>query len=164
MLLGHLAELVVDDQQGSITATPAAMRGLFVAWMPGKDELAIVRRTHGRAGPLSHQVIKIHTLFHDVAPRAATTWDWPTRGPWKRVGLVRVLTYIVPDFVKSPGKAGAKWVHHFGDHGEEGHGPMRGEKQYPDRFKPLLIENPKGEMRIQRRPGNKYDVTKWIYW
>jgi hypothetical protein len=164
VLLGHLAELVVDTPSGTFSASPQMLKGLFLAWMPGGQELIVVRRKAGRAVPLSAETINIHRQFHEVEPQRAVTYDRPTKHGMKKVGLIKTITYVIPEGVKSPGKAGAKWVHHFGDHGEEGHGPMRGEKQYPDRFKPLLLENEDGDFIIQRRPGNKYDVTKWIYW
>ncbi len=66
--------------------------------------------------------------------------------------------------MKSPEKRGFKWVHLFGDHGEGGHGSFKGEKQYPDRLKPALLVNLNGDLFIRRRPGNKFDVSKWIYW
>lgn len=166
VLLGRLSELVVEDSQGLLRPTPAALKGLYVAWFPSGDDLGIVRLRGGRPGPLSVQVRNIHTRFHQAPPRSAVTFDRPTQGPWKRVGLLRTLSYIVPEHIVSPGKKGANWVHHFGDHGERGHGPMTedGDPGYSDSLKPMLLENAKGEMRIQRRPGNKYDVTEWIYW
>jgi hypothetical protein len=165
VLLGILSELVVDVKGKTLEANSARLKGLFLAWMPGDNALAIVRKTNGRPGRLSAQAMKIHREFHDVPPQRATAFDRPRRdSSCKKVGLIRSLTYRIPAGLKSPQKSQAIWVHKFGDHGEEGHGPLRGEKQYSDSLKPYLLENSKGDLFIQRRPGNKYDVTKWIYW
>lgn len=165
VLLGTLDELVVDQGGETITAKKSRLRGLYLAWIPSSKSLAIVRKALGQPGELSNATRQIHKLFHNTEPTASATYEWPERtGREYRLGLIRSLTYVVPPKIKSPEKHGYKWVHKFGDHGEEGHGPMRGEKQYSDTLKPYLLENAKGDLFIQRRPGNKFDVTKWIYW
>jgi hypothetical protein len=164
VLLGQLVELVCDVEGETLSANPARLRGLFVAWMPGYQDLAIVRRAHGPVGRLSEATIGIHRQFHASAPRKASSWNWPERGGARPMGLIRTLTYVVPEWVESPEKRGFKWVHNFGDHGELGHGEIQGEVEYADTLKPMLLENRHGDLFIQRRPGNKYDVTKWIYW
>ncbi len=165
VLLGVLSELVVDVGRDTMTANKSRLRGLYLAWMPSTKALAIVSKAHGRPGVLSSAARRIHKLFHNTDPSASATYDWPERtGAERRVGLIRSLTYVVPPKIRSPEKQGYRWVHAFGDHGESGHGPLRGEKQYSDSLKPMLLENARGDLFIQRRPGNKYDVTKWIYW
>lgn len=165
VLLGMLDELVIEIRGRTHSASKSRLRGLYLAWMPSEKSLAIVRKAPGNPGMLSDDTRRIHKLFHNTEPSASATYDWPERtGQERRVGLIRSLTYVVPPKIRSPEKQGFKWVHAFGDHGEAGHGPIRGEKRYSDSLKPLLLENRKGELFIQRRPGNKFDVTKWIYW
>ncbi len=167
VLLGVLDELVVDslDGKSTMTASKARLRGMYLAWMPGEKALAIVRKAKGTPGTLGGEARRIHKLFHNVDPTKSATYDWPERGGnERRVGIIRSLTYVVPPSLDSPEKKNHRWVHKFGDHGEEGHGPFRDRKQYSDSLKPLLLENGRGELFIQRRPGNKYDVTEWIYW
>ncbi len=167
VLLGVLEELVVDAGNRTRTATKSKLKGMYLAWMPSEKALAIVRKAKGTPGVLGETTKRIHKLFHNVAPSESATYEWPERtGSERRVGLIRSLTYVVPANIKSPEKQGYRWVHKFGDHGELGHGPLdsRGEKVYSDSLKPMLLENGRGQLFIQRRPGNKYDVTKWIYW
>lgn len=165
VLLGHLAELMVDVRGRTLSANPARLKGLFLAWMPGDKALAVVRKKNARPGTVSAAARRIHRMFHDAAPQKATAFDRPRKdGTAKKVGLIRSLTYTIPRGLHSPVKSKAIWIHKFGDHGEEGHGTVRGEKEYSDALKPYLLENSKGELFIQRRPGNKYDVTQWIFW
>ncbi len=165
VLLGVLDELVVDTSDGVISASKTRLRGLYLAWIPNDKSLAIVRKIRGQPGALSDATMRIHKLFHNTGPTTRSTFDRPERsGRERRLGLIRSITYVIPPGMRSPQKRGYKWVHAFGDHGEEGHGPIRGEKRYSDSLKPLLLENRKGDLFIQRRGGNRYDVTKWIYW
>ncbi len=146
--------------------------GRHIAWMPGSKDFALVKKASGgRPGQLSSAVKRIHRQFHESEPQRAVVFDWPDRvGKLRLVGLVRVISYIVPPSVRSPGKRQRDgqpilWVHAFGDHGESGHGELEGrEKQYPPRFMPALMKDEAGHLFIKRRPGNRYNVTKWMYW
>lgn len=161
--LGKLVELVyeVNGKPHKITLTRK-----HLAWVPSQRALAIVVPSKARPGTLDGASRKTHLKFHASAVVRTVAYEWPTPvSSLKLVGLIRSLTYVVPEGVKSPVKHGYRWVHAFGDHGESGHGPMRnGEKVYPDRLKPALKEDAHGNLYIVRRPGNKFNVTDWIYW
>lgn len=160
--LGTLDELVVEV--GSRTRK-VNTRGLHLAWVPSTRNFALVRPSRAKPGSLDDATVDIHKQFHNGAPSKCVAFDWPERsGELQQVGLIRSLTYIVPPKVKSPQKQGVRWVHQFGDHGEEGHGKFRGEKRYADSLKPMLCQDARGNLFIKRRPGNKYTVTSWIYW
>ena len=165
VVLGQLDELVVEQRGGVTRAGKKQLHGLFLAWMPASRNFAIVRRVKARAGAISAEAVRVHRQFHNTAPTSVATYHAPDRdGSVRDVGLLRSLTYVVPPSIRSPQKTGFKWVHLFGDHGESGHGAFQGEKRYPDHLKPMLQMNDAGELFIKRRPGNRYDVTEWIYW
>ena len=143
----------------------SALRGAYLAWMPSTDDFAVVFPTRGNPGRLSPAVQRIHREFHDSAPKRAVAYEWPDRvGALRSAGRVRSLTYIVPRAINSPEKQNYRWVHAFGDHGESGHGEYEGTKTYSRRLMPELMIDGRNHMFIKRRPGNRYDVTKWIYW
>ena len=164
--LGTLEFLELEN--GRVIKKP----GKHIAWMPSSNDLALVKKAHGRPAALSTTVRRIHREFHESAPQRAVVFDWPDRvGKLRLVGLVRVISYIVPASVKSPGKRQPDggpilWVHAFGDHGESGHGSVDGtrEKKYPPRLMPALVQDEAGHLYIKRRPGNRYNVSKWMYW
>jgi len=161
--LGKLVELVVEANGRTQTLK---LQRKHLAWVPSKRALAIVTPAKGRPGVLDAASRKTHLKFHAATVSKTVAYEWPTpAGSLMQVGLIRSLTYVVPPGVKSPVKQGYRWVHAFGDHGESGHGPMlRGEKVYPDKLKPALSEDDHGNLFIVRRPGNKFNVTDWIYW
>ena len=163
VMLGNLTELVLAD--GSV-ASHQSLKGLYLAWMPHQNELAIVKKKAGKPAPVSRESKAIFKKFHQSNSRRAATYEWPIMSGRKTLeGLIRSLTYVVPQTIKSPGKHGARWVHAFGDHGESGHGPVtEREKKYPERLMPALYSDAKGNLIIKRRSGNKYKVTEWIYW
>lgn len=165
VVLGTLDELVVEQRGGPRKVERSRLQGLYLAWLPAQRNFAIVRKAKARPGAISSEAVRLHREFHDTAPTAVATYHAPDRDSSVRdVGLLRSLTYVIPPSIRSPQKTGFKWVHLFGDHGESGHGAFRGEKKYPDSLKPMLQANDAGELFIKRRPGNKYRVTKWIYW
>lgn len=165
VLLGTLDELEVDVNGCSTPASKHALKGLFLAWMPDQHNFAIVTRANARPGRLSAASLRVHRQFHNSEPRSAAAYHAPDRdGTEDDVGLITSLTYVIPSWMYSPEKAGFKWVHLFGDHGEAGHGSFRGGKRYAHTFKPMLRMNDSGELFIKRRPGNKYNVTNWIFW
>ncbi len=72
---------------------------------------------------------------------------------------------MTPRHIPSLQKRHSRWVHEFGDHGESGHGAHDGRiKGYPTKLMPMLCRDSAGNFFIKRKPGNKYDVTEWIYW
>lgn len=166
LVLGRLTELVVKRAGGDTRLGEGKLRGLYLAWMPRRKQLAIVRRvgTKRPVTELDARARDIFKRFHQTKPQRAMTYDWPTASNLRRVGLLRSLTYVVPEEIRSPGKRGFKWVHAFGDHGERGHGPHTGTPVYPDHLMPALCKDENGNLHIVRRAGNKYDVTEWIYW
>jgi hypothetical protein len=165
VLLGTLDELVVEVNGRSKTASKHALKGLFLAWMPDQHNFAIVKRANAKPGRISAAALNVHRQFHNSEPRSAAAYHAPDRdGSERDVGLITSLTYVIPSWMYSPEKAGFKWVHLFGDHGEAGHGSFRGGKRYAHTFKPMLRTNGSGGLFIKRRPGNKYNVTNWIFW
>lgn len=161
--LGKLDDMVVEVRGVAKHMKPGS---LHVAWVPSKRDLALVVKSSAKPGTVDAATRVTHQKFHASPMTKAVAYDWPTPvGRLTQIGLIRSLTYVVPQNVKSPTKHGYKWVHAFGDHGESGHGPMRnGEKVYPDSLKPALCKDTRGKLFVCRRPGNKYKVTDWIYW
>jgi len=171
LILGHLTALVLRRGNREFHVSPSRLRGWFVGWVPtASKDFVLVKAMRGRVvqpGPLSAKAISVFKQFHGHAPKRATVYDRPDPvGGLHEAALIKSLTYVVPEWIDSPEKRGAKWVHAFGDHGESGHGPIdtRGEKVYPTRLMPALLEDSVGNIYVKRRPGNRYDVTKWIYW
>ena len=170
LILGHLTELVLIVGRTQKKVSQAQLKGWFVGWVPtASKDFVLVRATKGtiRPGPLSAKAVSVFKQFHNHAPQRATVYDRPDPvGGLEQVALIKSLTYVVPQWIPSPEKRGYKWVHAFGDHGESGHGPIdaRGEKVYPQHLMPALLEDARGSIYVKRRPGNRYDVTKWIYW
>lgn len=171
LILGHLTALILRRGNRDLAVSPARLRGWFVGWVPtASKDFVLVRALKGRSvrpGPLSSKAVQVYRQFHNTAPQRATVYDRPDPvGRLQEVALIKSLTYVVPQWMKSPEKRGVQWVHAFGDHGEEGHGPVdaRGEKVYPTKLMPALLEDSVGNIYVKRRPGNRYDVTKWIYW
>jgi hypothetical protein len=171
LILGHLTELVLILGNRQLTVSAARLRGWFVGWVPtASKDFVLVKAIKGgsvRPGPLSAKAVKVFKQFHGHTPERATVYDRPDPvGRLQQVALIKSLTYVVPEWIDSPEKRGVKWVHAFGDHGEEGHGPVdtRGEKVYSRRLMPALLEDQAEHIYVKRLPGNRYDVTKWIYW
>lgn len=167
ILLGTLDEMVIETPQGLRRMGRRDFRGAHLAWLPSKRNFAIVYspRNGTSANVLSEAIVRKHVKFHGVRPKSAVQYEWPNpQGPMRKLGLIKSLTYSIPASLDSPGKKGIKWVHAFGDHGESGHGPHVRTKDYPQHFKPEAKVDRKGRVFIGRRPGNRYDVTDWIFW
>jgi hypothetical protein len=110
-------------------------------------------------------VKSLHRKFHGVDHSRVTVYDWPDPvGRLKKVGLLKAFTYGIPKGLASPEKSRCLWRHEFGDHGEWGHGPVSGDRGYPQKYMPQLLVDTKGHYYIKRRRGNRYVVTEWIYW
>ncbi len=163
--LGVLESMELEDGR------QVRLPGRHLAWMPAQRALAITRKVSARPGRLSTEARKVHRQFHASEPQRAVAFEWPDqRGKLRVLGLMRKITYIVPKNIRSPDKRQPdgmpiRWVHAFGDHGESGHGPVGGrEKVYPQRLMPALCQDQAGNLFIKRRPGNRFNVTDWIYW
>lgn len=162
ILLGFLSELVLLDGR---KLGGSQLKGMYLAWLPRTNNFAAVYKVNRQPGRVTQEAIDRHRKFHGAAPRKLATFEWPDRvGQVHEIGLLKSLTYIIPPDVESPEKANTQWYHLFGDHGELGHGPVRGEKKYPTRFMPMMCEDDAGNLTIKRRPGNNYRVTDWIFW
>lgn len=167
VLLGMLDELVVVRPGGSQRISDRKTSGLFVAWMPGTNNLALVRKVGKK--PVNPRLIsekdkRVFKQFHHSPVRRVVMYDWPEKNGLRPIGRLRSLTYIVPKWVKSLEKWNHRWVHAFGDHGEEGHGLHTGTKRYSERLMPMLCKDVRGNLHIVRQPGNRYNVSEWIYW
>lgn len=163
-LLGHLDALVVDRNGRDQPIPKSRMRGLFVAWMPGSRDLALVKRKGPAQAPLSSTAASLFRQFHGSNPKAGA-YEWPDPvGGLREIGRLRSITYVVPETIKSPEKTGFRWVHEFGDHGERGHGEHTKTKRYPEHLMPALCQDARGSLFIRRKPGNRYYVSRWIYW
>lgn len=165
VLLGTLDALVLH---GRTPCSKQALKGWYVGFIPEGKRLICMRRTRREVplDALSLSVRQRHRQFHGQAPSKAILYDLPnTKGSKEQVGLIESLTYVVPSSVKSPSKSGYRWVHAFGDHGESGHGEATERTTtYPTHLMPALDVDRAGNISVRRRPGNKYDVTTWIYW
>jgi hypothetical protein len=164
ILLGHLTEIVLSN---GMKVNEGYLHKLYVAWLPSRKDLVVVKKVNARPGRVDADAIRRHRKFHGSAPKKAATYDLPERrGRQTQVGLIESLTYVVPNDVDSPEKANISWFHKFGDHGESGHGSVEeGEdKKYPQKYMPMLLTDDAGNLTIKRRPGNKYKVTDWIFW
>jgi hypothetical protein len=166
LVLGLLTELVVVGSGSDKCLGPFDLRGWYLAWMPKTRDLAIVRKTSRPANmsQVGSQALNTFKRFHKSASKRAAVFEWPERSGLRQVGRLRSLTYVVPNTIRSPEKNGTRWIHAFGDHGESGHGEFTGTKMYPTRLMPMLSEGSDGSLHILRQPGNKYNVTEWIYW
>jgi hypothetical protein len=162
VLLGHLTELVLHDGR---TMGPSKLKGCFLGWVPRTDDFCVVKKV-GKASTsaLSARDRSVFKQFHQTPVKTAGLYDWPSNRGLRQIGRLKSLTYVVPEWVKSPQKRGYRWVHEFGDHGERGHGSHDGFKGYSTRLMPVLCKAGNGSLHIKRMPGNKYDVTAWIYW
>lgn len=162
VLLGRLVELELAAGAGSKFIRP---RGVYLGYMPKSKDLCLMSKTSVKASRVSPYIRTRHRRFHGVPATKATVFDWPDKeGRLRDVGRIVSLTYEIPKGLKSPEKGRYRWRHAFGDHGEAGHGRVKGRKRYPVRFQPMLQVDEEGHLFIKRMPGNKFYVTDWLYW
>lgn len=166
VMLGHLVELVVVTPSGDRKMSESRLRGQFLSWIPSNRNFAIVRKTTKRApASITARDRDIFSKFHKGKTRKVVIYEAPDRrGTLSKLGRLRSLTYVTPRDIPSPQKRNYRWVHAFGDHGESGHGEHTETKTYPASLMPILAKDSAGNLFILRQPGNKYDVTEWIYW
>jgi len=169
-MLGDLVELVVVTPSGDRALSTSKLRGKYLAWLPTKRNFAIVVKTSKAVrGTLTAKDREVFRKFHKGDPKRAAPYEWPDKiGNLVKIGRLKSLTYVVPESIQSPQKRVpgqiTRWVHEFGDHGERGHGEHDASGGYPIRLMPILAKDRRGNLFILRQPGNKYDVTEWIYW
>jgi hypothetical protein len=162
MLMGKLEELEVRVNGRTKKVRP---RGQYLGYIPSSKSLVVLFGTTKKAGGVSEGVKKLHQTFHNAGPTKCRVYEWPDpKGAKKDVGRIVALTYSIPSGMKSPDKKSYRWHHEFGDHGERGHGPVRGSGRYPERLMPVLQQDSQGNLYIKRMPGNKFYVTDWLYW
>lgn len=165
MILGALQELEVRIQGEGGKITKIKPKGRCIGWLQKGKHLCVLKKTGKRAGKLSSSTISAHKRFHNANPSKAEVYEWPdVEGKLQPVGRIVSLTYRIPPGLKSPEKNKYLWKHEFGDHGERGHGTVRGSGNYPESLMPMLLIDEKGDLYIKRMPGNKYYVTDWLYW
>jgi hypothetical protein len=162
VLLGSLVELVLADGR---TLRAGALKSWYLCWAPGTNDLRVVKRSgKSSVSALSQKDRTVFKQFHKSQVENAGRYHWPEPCGLRRIGRLKSLTYVVPEWVRSPEKHGYRWVHEFGDHGERGHGAHEGSKGYPTRLMPVLCQASNGSLHIKRVPGNRYDVSSWIFW
>lgn len=164
VLLGKLVELEV--RQGNRIGKVKG-GSLFVGWIPSRKALCLIKKTKQprSSNPVSGTTLAAHKRFHNAPAQKASVFEWPDAvGARTDVGRIVSLTYRIPKGMKSPEKNRYLWKHEFGDHGERGHGPVRGRGNYPTTLMPMLQKDAKGNLFIKRLPGNKFYVTDWLYW
>ena len=154
--LGTLHQLEVLDPKTKRVRS-LYVRNKWLAWDPKRRAFHICRLVRAAAGRGLGGVAALHRRFHEAGPSRAVVVDVPTpAGAIRQMGLLRALTYRVPKKTKSPGKNPYTWHHAFGDTGHQG-----GDK-YPERVMPALLCDSKGNLFIQRRPGNIFRVDTWL--
>lgn len=164
MLLGKIQSIEVEIGDEVATITPKAQ---YLGCLNKGKTLCVLHKSKRKDRPtkLNASVEALHRQFHNSDPTRLTYWEWPDpKGKLTNVGLIQALTYSIPSWLRSPDKKKYLWHHEFGDHGERGHGPVRGSGHYPDTYKPLLQIDEAGNLFIKRRKGNKFYVTDWLYW
>lgn len=163
VIMGRLAQVVVRAPDG--TEAVFKPKGALLGWIPQGKQLVVLKDGRRGQGLLSVSAAKIHRQFHNVDPTRADLFEWPDPVGRKRdVGKVVSLLYTIPPWLRSPEKDKYRWNHEFGDHGERGHGPVRGSGNYPEKYMPTLQVDDAGNLYFKRNPGNKYYVTDWLYW
>lgn len=162
MLMGKLDELEVEVHGRRRKINP---RHLMIGYLPKGKQLVIMKRTGKNGNDVGYGVRRLHKKFHNCASEKSQIFNWPDPvGRKQSVGRLVSLTYSIPQDLRSPEKRQYRWHHEFGDHGERGHGPVRGSGNYPKKYMPMLQEDEAGNLYIKRMPGNRFYVTDWLYW
>ncbi len=165
--IGYLTSLEVLDPKTGRARTMRPGGKLWLGWLTSAKNYRIctVARTgrtkftreHLVGTGMAPEVVRAHRRFHQAPPRGAITVDVPDpKGPLKQLGLLKALTYNVPQKVKSPDKNRYLWRHAFGDVGH------KGGSTYPTKVMPALMRDTRGNLFIKRRPGNIFTVDSWL--
>lgn len=154
--LGRLVSLeVLNPHSGRVALRKGGAK--WLAWEPAHKRFVMCTMRGRGATALPGKIAKAHRRFHNAASRSAVTVEFAAPvGALTQVGLVKALTYRVPKTVKSPEKNRYLWHHAFGDTGHAGG------DNYPERVMPALMRDAKGNLFIQRRPGNIFTVDTWL--
>ena len=153
--IGRLTSLDIFNPATGSSAV-RTVRGKWLGWNPGKRAFVICKVVKRNPGRVSPKIEKAHKKFHLAPSSGSFVIDAPAIvGKLKQVGLVKALTYDVPDQVKSPSKNRAHWHHAFGDTGHKG-------GHYTPKVMPALCRDDKGNMFICRRKGNIFTVDSWL--
>ena len=134
--------------------------GKWLAWRPKSKAFVICRvlkRAKNPGACLSPHIEKAHRKFH-LAPSSGSpkVIDAPEPcGELKQVALLKALTYLVPNEVRSPSKNNSHWHHAFGDTGHKG-------GVYTPKVMPALCVDRNGNIFIRRRKGNIFTVDSWL--
>jgi hypothetical protein len=171
--IGRLVALIVRRSDGQrVRITPNGAR--WLAWRAATRDLLVLRpvATAGvgdgptpAAMPAPRSAAAHHRRFHGAPPHSARPMHAPEAGVDARVlGLLESVIYDTAS-IASPAKRGHHWIHHFGDVGARGHGPIRPNavSPYPLRVMPALLSDACGDMFIIRRPGNRYTLRDWLW-
>jgi hypothetical protein len=153
--VGQLTSLeLLNPASGKTTAQ--RVHGRWLGWSPKKRQFLICKILRRNPGKVSSGIERAHRRFHQAPSSGSFVVDAPApQGKLQQVGLVKALTYQVPDSVKSPGKNRAHWHHAFGDTGHKG-------GVYTPKVMPALCRDAKGNLFIKRRKGNIFTVDTWL--
>ncbi len=154
--VGRLTSLeLLNPSTGKVTTR--MIRGKWLAWRPKARAFVICNVV--RKNPmskLSPAIQRAHRKFHLAASSRAKVIDAPTpSGALRDVGLIKALTYDVPNEIISPSKNKAHWHHAFGDTGHKG-------GKYTPKVMPMLCVDRKRQLFICRRKGNIFTVDSWL--
>jgi len=99
---------------------------------------------------------RLYRRFHGSDPSDALFVTTPAPlTPYEEIGLVVAIAYDAQD-MGSATKGDRPYRHHFGDDGD-GHKPP-----YPSDRLPALCLDARGNLLLQRRPGNTWRLDDWL--
>lgn len=154
--VGRLTSLELLNPQTGKTSV-RRISGKWLAWRPKSKAFVICRVVKRSQARLSPRIEKAHRKFH-LAPSSGSpkVIDAPEpSGDLRQIALLKALTYLVPNEVRSPSKNNSHWHHAFGDTGHKG-------GKYTPKVMPALCVDRKGNLFIRRRKGNIFTVDSWL--
>jgi len=153
--VGRLTSLeLLDPQSGR--ASVKRISNKWLGWLPAKRAFVICRVVKRNPAKVSSSIERAHRRFHSAPSSGSYVVDVPTpSGALRQIALIKALTYMVPNDIKSPSKNKAHWHHAFGDTGHNG-------GTYTPRVMPALCRDAKGNLFIKRRKGNIFTVDSWL--
>lgn len=154
--IGRLVNVEIYDPKTKKT-TKRSFRGKWLATSAHGRDLLICKVTGKSNAKVNAAVRERHKKFHATEPKGTMAGDLPSPvGRLKQVGLLKALTYTVPQIkIRSPEKNPYHWHHNFGDTGHRG-------GSYPSKYFPALLQDDRGNLFIRRRKGNIFKTTDWI--
>jgi hypothetical protein len=161
--LGRLVDFIIRDAQGrQLRVTPTGER--WLAWKADTRDLVVLCPGRGKGSVPHSRAALRHRVFHGAEPQSMRSMEWPAAtGQQRALGLIDAVTYSAMG-IRSPSKGTHYWIHHFGDHGEQGYGSEQFLRQsrYADRHLPRLDVDAAGNFFVVRRSQNRYTVQDWI--